>query len=242
LLSEAEFEALLPEEDAFFTTAMAGGGGGGSGGGGGGGTEVHAAAATAAAAAEGAGAVKRSTAELVPGGAGRRVTFASRFEFVALLRRFKLHEVDRQLAAMRRGFHFVAPLRILQLFTWQQLEELVAGKPDIDAEDLRRHTAYAGCNAQTPVIGHFWKTFEALDQTERSAFVRFVWGRSRLPLKGRPWPTPFEITLLPSSDTQLPSSHTCFFTLDLPNYSSEAICHKRLLTAINFGGGGILNA
>jgi hypothetical protein len=239
-LSEAEFAALLPEEDAFFTTAMAGGGsssGAADSGGGGG-----AAAAIAAGGSSNVGGGPAAAVELMPGGAGRRVTFGSRVEFVTLLRHLKLHEVDRQLAAMRRGFHFVAPVRLLQLFTWQQLEELVAGKPDIDVEDLKRHTLYSGGNAQTPVIRYFWKTFEGLDQTERSAFIRFVWGRSRLPLRGRPWPTPFKITLLPCADTQLPSSHTCFFTLDLPSYSTEAICHKRLLTAINFGGGGILNA
>ena len=30
-----------------------------------------------------------------------------------------------------------------------------------------------------------------------------------------------------------PVSHTCFFTLDLPNYSSETICRERLLYAIH---------
>lgn len=30
-----------------------------------------------------------------------------------------------------------------------------------------------------------------------------------------------------------PMSHTCFFTLDLPNYSSENTLHDRLLYAIH---------
>ncbi len=34
-------------------------------------------------------------------------------------------------------------------------------------------------------------------------------------------------------DQNYPMSHTCFFTLDLPNYSSEAVCRERLLYAIH---------
>lgn len=37
-------------------------------------------------------------------------------------------------------------------------------------------------------------------------------------------------------------SHTCFFSVELPPYSSEDLMRKGLLTAIHFGMGGILNA
>lgn len=37
-------------------------------------------------------------------------------------------------------------------------------------------------------------------------------------------------------------SHTCFFSVELPPYSTEELMRKGLLTAIHFGMGGILNA
>jgi hypothetical protein len=42
-------------------------------------------------------------------------------------------------------------------------------------------------------------------------------------------------------DDSLPLAHTCFFSIELPPYSTEAIMRQRLLTAIHFGIGGILN-
>jgi hypothetical protein len=37
-------------------------------------------------------------------------------------------------------------------------------------------------------------------------------------------------------DTALPVSHTCFFTIDMPNYTTEEIFKKRLTTAMEFCG------
>ena len=38
------------------------------------------------------------------------------------------------------------------------------------------------------------------------------------------------------SDSHLPVSHTCFFQLDLPNYSSEEVMKKKLSIAMEFCG------
>ena len=36
----------------------------------------------------------------------------------------------------------------------------------------------------------------------------------------------------------LPVAHTCFFQLELPQYSSEQIMRERLLVAIHYGSSG----
>jgi len=65
--------------------------------------------------------------------------------------------------------------------------------------------------------------------------LRFVWGRSRLPAASD-FKEKFSLTLLVDNQTQkdfyLPSSHTCFFALDMPAYSSEEIMREKLLKAI----------
>ncbi len=66
---------------------------------------------------------------------------------------------------------------------------------------------------------------------------RFVWGRSRLPLHDSGWSQPFTINLLTASagntaDSMLPVSHTCFFSLDLPNYSNVEVMRAKISYAI----------
>ena len=39
---------------------------------------------------------------------------------------------------------------------------------------------------------------------------------------------------------KLPVAHTCFFSIELPEYSTEEEMRTGLLTAINYGVGGIL--
>jgi hypothetical protein len=97
----------------------------------------------------------------------------------------------------------VVPLSILQLFTWQQLETLVAGKADIDVEYLKEHTDYRGYTASSPTVQYFWAMFEAWSDEERSKFIRFVWGRSRLPARGQVC----EFTRARAAAVALPTDH-----------------------------------
>eukprot|EP01027_Heterolobosea_sp_BB2_P014204 GEZU01020428.1.p1 GENE.GEZU01020428.1~~GEZU01020428.1.p1 ORF type:complete len:107 (-),score=30.13 GEZU01020428.1:96-416(-) len=69
---------------------------------------------------------------------------------------------------------------------------------------------------------------------ERSLYLRFVWGRSRLPVSEEGFGHPMKIQKLdrPKPDEFLPLSHTCFFSLELPAYSSRKVMRDRLLYAI----------
>lgn len=86
---------------------------------------------------------------------------------------------------------------------------------------------------------NFWSALASLNDEQRSKFLRFVWGRSRLP-RGGDWERPFRITKRQGGDRQLPVGHTCFFQIELPSYSSVEIARKRLLTAITYGLDGFL--
>jgi hypothetical protein len=69
-----------------------------------------------------------------------------------------------------------------------------------------------------------------------------VWGRSRLPADGVPWTSHHTITRLSGGDAGLPMAHTCFNTIDLPEFSTDDVMRNRLLIAIHYGIGGILNS
>ncbi len=68
---------------------------------------------------------------------------------------------------------------------------------------------------------------------ERTLFLRFAWGRDRLPPE-----CDFneEMKIFPSTksdqEKQLPHADTCFFNVSLPAYSTEALMREKLLKAI----------
>src|SRR3546814_9123426 len=69
---------------------------------------------------------------------------------------------------------------------------------------------------------------------ERSMLIRFTWGRSRLPLNASSFPQRFKLQNYNRSpaDNYLPISHTCFFSLELPSYSSMEVMKEKLRYAI----------
>lgn len=182
--------------------------------------------------------------ELTPGGASRAVTFASRAEYADLVEQYRLHEGDAAAALVRRGIAKVVPAKLLALFTGAELETMVCGTPEVDVDLLQRCTEYSGCNSSDTHVEWFWNVLRGFTQEERSAFLRFVWGRARLPANDKEFPQLFKLQSfsMPSSssssrrrrgiDDFLPVSHTCFFSLELPAYTSEAVLREKLRYAI----------
>lgn len=182
-----------------------------------------------------------SDVEVMPGGRAIRVTLANRRAYCDRVEAMRLKEASAHVAAMLRGITSVVPGRALQLMTWQELEVAVSGRPEIDIALLRRHTEYDGYSKDDPVIQRLWRVLESFTNEERTLFVRFVWGRSRLPVQRR-WPRKMKIQRRSAGQNELPHSHTCFFSIELPPYATDAVMRKRLLAAVHFGLGGILNA
>lgn len=73
-------------------------------------------------------------------------------------------------------------------------------------------------------------------------YVRFTWGRSRLPMSSS-WSNKHTIQRRGGGnpDKSLPVSHTCFFSIELPPYTTLERMKWGIMTAVHFGGGGILN-
>ena len=86
------------------------------------------------------------------------------------------------------------------------------------------------------MITWFWEAMGKMTNDERILYLKFVWGRSRLPLTADGFERKHKIDRMWSNhpDISLPLSHTCFFTLDVPPYSSSEILYKKLLYAIRF--------
>jgi len=173
---------------------------------------------------------------LIPNGRDIKVTWENRSQYVQLFTRYRLTEFDVQIKAMRQGISTIVPAQLLSLFTWQELELSVCGKREVNLQLLRENTNYSGFNPEDPHIKMFWEVMESFSNDERQLLLRFVWGRSRLPLASVDFDQKFIImSTSHNADTNLPVSHTCFFQLKLPKYSSQAVMRSKLLYAITEG-------
>ena len=175
--------------------------------------------------------------ELIRYGRSVRVDSKNKEKYCTLSEQYKLHEFDSQAQAMRRGFVTIVPERVLGLMLWNELEELVVGSSEIDIGTLKSHTTYGSRSFERSItVRHFWNVLESFTNEERAMFVRFAWGRSRLPRSGH-WDNNFTLMRCGSDPNRLPVAHTCFFQLDLPPYRTEDELRERLLLAINDGAG-----
>lgn len=159
--------------------------------------------------------------ELMPNGAKRPVTFESRLEYRDRVLQYRLHEFDAQAAAVRSGLATIVPMALLSsLFGWEQLEEMVCGSAEIDVPLLKSITEYSGCSATDPHIQLFWAAMNDFSNEERSALIRFTWGRSRLPLTAAGFSQRFKLQQMGKepADAHLPEAHTCFFSVRVSSF------------------------
>ncbi|CAH2068345.1 unnamed protein product, partial [Iphiclides podalirius] len=168
----------------------------------------------------------------------KRVTPENKDEYVQLALHYRLHEFDEQVRAVRDGISRVIPAPLLALFTAAELETLVCGSPDIPVHALRSSATYKGVDPNAPLVQWFWEVMEELSGSERALFLRFVWGRTRLPRAPQdPRQRDFVLQVLDKyqpPDHFLPESYTCFFLLKMPRYSCKDVLREKLRYAIHF--------
>ena len=172
--------------------------------------------------------------ELCENGSNKNLSLKNKKEFIELLLKARLNEGNAQIQSIRNGLEEVIPFGILKLLSWNELEMLVCGKPILDIELLKENTQYSGCSLNDKLIQNFWKCLEEFSAEERASYLRFVWGRSRLPLTSKDFPMQHRISIKSHNnpDMALPTSHTCFFSIALPRYSSYEVLKNKMKYAI----------
>lgn len=175
------------------------------------------------------------TLELRPGGREEAVQPSDLSRYVREVVQACLHRGDTALFAVRDGFTSVVPAAVLPLFTWEEVELQVCGRPGVDIDLLQANTEYDDDISWSDAhIQSFWRVLRAFDDSDRSQFLRFVWARSRLPCKAVDFHQKFKIHsptgegARQDPDNYLPKAHTCFFSINLPRYSSDEIMAKKL--------------
>ncbi|XP_072964095.1 E3 ubiquitin-protein ligase UPL1-like isoform X2 [Typha angustifolia] len=178
--------------------------------------------------------------ELIPGGRNIRVTEETKHEYVDLVAEHILTTAIRpQINAFLEGFSELVPMELISIFNDKELELLISGLPEIDLDDLKANTEYTGYTAASTVIQWFWEVVKAFNKEDMARLLQFVTGTSKIPLEGFralqgiSGPQRFQIHKAYGAPERLPSAHTCFNQLDLPEYSSKEQLEERLLLAIH---------
>ncbi|XP_057417405.1 E3 ubiquitin-protein ligase UPL1-like isoform X2 [Lotus japonicus] len=178
--------------------------------------------------------------ELKPGGRNIRVTEETKHEYVDLVAGHILTNAIRpQINSFLEGFNELVPRELISIFNDKELELLISGLPEIDLDDLKANTEYTGYTVASNVVQWFWEVVKTFNKEDMARLLQFVTGTSKVPLEGFKalqgisGPQRFQIHKAYGAPDRLPSAHTCFNQLDLPEYTSKEQLQERLLLAIH---------
>ena len=139
--------------------------------------------------------------------------------------------VAKQFSEFSNGFRKLCGNEVFSTFTPEELDILVSGEPNPNWEELKASCCYEGYSAGSKAVKMFWDIFlNDFDEDQRSKLLLFITGNSRAPVGGFRM-LHLKIINIESTDTP-PRSHTCFNTLELPNYSTKKQMMENLKIAI----------
>lgn len=182
---------------------------------------------------------KQTIIDLVANGRNVAVTEENKEDYVRLVTDVRMSKtIEKQIEAFKEGFYELIPYEDCKIFNELELELLMSGLPDIDMADLKANVEYTGYTASSPQMNWFWRCVGKMDQEDLARLVMFVTGTSKVPLEGfsqlqgMNGGQKFQIHRVGGDTMRLPSAHTCFNQLDLPEYSTAEILSERVLRAI----------
>lgn len=171
--------------------------------------------------------------DLVPNGRNITVTSKNREAYVrAYIDWFFNDSVREIFKEFFIGFHTVVG-DLIRMFQPEELEVLIVGSRTLDFAELQSHTVYdGGYDSNHRAIKNFWDiVLHSFTDDERRRLLYFVTSCDRAPIGGL-GRMKFIIAKNGGDSEQLPTSHTCFNVLMLPQYATKEKMRKKLLSAI----------
>jgi len=174
-------------------------------------------------------------AELKEGGADLPVTWENREEYIeAYCKWIFTTSVSRQHGSFAKGFNqCIGDTLFRQLFRPEELELVICGSMELDFRCLQKSTNYQdGFSATTEAVKWLWEIIhDDLSYDEKKQFLQFCTGCDRAPVGGL-GRLPFCVSRAGPDSDMLPSAHTCFNHVLLPEYSSKEKLERMLRLAI----------
>ncbi|XP_063222882.1 apoptosis-resistant E3 ubiquitin protein ligase 1 isoform X2 [Bacillus rossius redtenbacheri] len=178
--------------------------------------------------------------ELMPGGSKVLVRSGTRHQYLDALAQYRLATcVKDEVEHFLKGLNELIPDNLLSIFDENELELLLCGTGEYSIADFRAHHVVNGGSPEfRRVLDWFWTAVSNFTQEEMARLLQFTTGCSQLPPGGFAELSPrFQISAAPTFGS-LPTAHTCFNQLCLPDYESYEQFEKALLLAISEGTEG----
>ncbi|KAL3873875.1 hypothetical protein ACJMK2_036958 [Sinanodonta woodiana] len=178
--------------------------------------------------------------DLIPNGSKIPVTNENKLQYLDLLAQHRLaNSVREEIDGFLKGLNELIPDNLLSIFDENELELLLCGTMKYSVADLKNNHTFAGSSPTfRRVLDWFWIIIDSFTDEQMARLIQFTTGCSQLPPGGFAELTPkFQISPSYTFNT-LPTAHTCFNNLCLPDYDSIEQFHRSLLIAINEGNQG----
>ena len=147
-----------------------------------------------------------------------------------------------QIKAFQRGFYRVCNEELIkQLFKPEELEQLICGSKKLDFLEFEKAAKYVdGYTEDNVVCKWLWEIVHELTDDQKKQFLAFCTGSDRAPILGL-GSVRLYIGRHGEDSDRLPSAHTCFNHLLIPEYTSKEKFQEKLLLAIsNSEGFGLM--
>ena len=180
---------------------------------------------------------ERIVVPLKPGGEKIMINNFNKSEYVELyVDWFFNKSIDEYFRSFEKGFYKVFNRNLTKILTPQELELIICGTQILDFHELKIACVYEDFEKNSETIKYFWEILFDFNEEEKKKFLSFVTGCDRAPIDGL-GSLQITVTNGGSDINQLPTAHTCFNNLILPDYKNKKKMKKALLTAINYSEG-----
>ena len=144
--------------------------------------------------------------------------------------------ISEYFNSFKKGFYRVFNPNLSKILTPEELELIICGTQILDFNELKKACQYEEYDNNSETIKYFWEILLDFNEEEKKKFLSFVTGCDRAPIDGL-GSLPITVSNGGSDLNQLPSAHTCFNNLILPDYKNKEKMKKAILTAINYSEG-----
>ena len=174
---------------------------------------------------------------LKPEGDKIMVDLDNKDEYVELYINWYFNESIKEVfTSFERGFYRVFNRDLCKILSPEELELIICGTQTLDFNELKRVCHYEEYTKDSETIKYFWEILLDFKEEEKKKFLSFVTGCDRAPIDGL-GSLPITISNGGNNLDQLPSAHTCFNNLILPDYKNKEKMKGKLLNAINYSEG-----
>ena len=174
---------------------------------------------------------------LKPDGEKTMINNTNKEEYVKLYTDWFFNKsIEEYFKSFEKGFYKIFHKSLIKILTPEELELIICGTQYLDFYELKRACQYEDFDQNSESIKYFWEILLDFNEEEKKKFLSFVTGCDRAPIDGL---GSLKITVSNGGSdlNQLPTAHTCFNNLILPDYKNKEKMKKAIHTAINYSEG-----